>query len=130
MPWCPNCRTEYEGGRSVCTDCGASLVDEEPVTVASEDPVVVLHAATANEARIAEATLEAEGIPAFVQLPGTVLPQHGNIVDDDNPELDVLVPAEEAERASAILNEPPLTDEEFDALEAADSAQPASDAGV
>ena len=28
MPWCPNCRTEYRAGVSVCADCGAALVDE------------------------------------------------------------------------------------------------------
>jgi hypothetical protein len=122
MPWCPNCRTEYEGGRTVCTDCGAALVDEMPATIGSKSPVVVLHANTANEARIAEATLEAEGILAFVQPPDTVLPQHGNIVDDENPELDVMVPAEEAERATAILSEPPLSDEEYDSLELPESA--------
>lgn len=30
MPWCPNCRTEYEEGVEVCADCGAALVDELP----------------------------------------------------------------------------------------------------
>lgn len=30
MPWCPNCRTEYEEGVEVCADCGATLVDELP----------------------------------------------------------------------------------------------------
>ena len=26
MPWCPNCKTEYREGISVCADCGATLV--------------------------------------------------------------------------------------------------------
>lgn len=28
MPWCPNCKTEYQEGIEVCADCGATLVDE------------------------------------------------------------------------------------------------------
>ncbi|MBP5653079.1 MAG: hypothetical protein J6X17_06650 [Lachnospiraceae bacterium] len=30
MPWCPNCKTEYQEGIEVCSDCGATLVDELP----------------------------------------------------------------------------------------------------
>ena len=30
MPWCPNCKTEYQEGIEVCSDCGAALVDELP----------------------------------------------------------------------------------------------------
>lgn len=28
MLWCPNCKTEYREGISVCADCGADLVEE------------------------------------------------------------------------------------------------------
>lgn len=28
MPWCPNCKTEYQEGIEVCADCGATLVEE------------------------------------------------------------------------------------------------------
>jgi hypothetical protein len=120
MLWCPECNTEYEAGRLVCSDCGAILTDEPRPT--DEDPVVVLHAQTANEARIAEATLEAEGISAYVQPPDTVLPQYGNVVDDDNPELDVLVSADSAEEAAAVLNEPPVSEEELAALAEGDTS--------
>lgn len=27
MPWCPNCKNEYKEGITVCSDCGAELVD-------------------------------------------------------------------------------------------------------
>jgi|SRR5579872_2675154 len=122
MPWCPNCKTEYEAGHTVCADCGAALVAAEPQW--DEDaPVVVLHAGTANEARIAEATLQAEGIPAFVQPPDTILPQYGTVIDDDNPELDVLVPAAAAERAAAILNQPPFSEDELAAIEEANELE-------
>lgn len=28
MPWCPNCKTEYQEGYTVCKDCKAELVEE------------------------------------------------------------------------------------------------------
>lgn len=27
MPWCPNCKYEYQDGFTVCSDCGATLVE-------------------------------------------------------------------------------------------------------
>ena len=27
MPWCPNCKAEYQEGYSKCSDCGVALVD-------------------------------------------------------------------------------------------------------
>lgn len=31
MPWCPNCKTEYNKGVNVCVDCGSELVSEQPL---------------------------------------------------------------------------------------------------
>lgn len=28
MPWCPNCKSEYQDGYETCSDCNVSLVDE------------------------------------------------------------------------------------------------------
>src|SRR3982750_592823 len=115
MPWCPKCKLEYESGITTCPDCGAVLVDTPP----EDEPelVVILHAATANEARVAEATLKAEGIDAFVAPPDVVMPQYGNVVGDVTNELDVLVAPENAERAREILNAPPVSDAELEAFE-------------
>jgi hypothetical protein len=33
MPWCPNCKTEYRQGITVCGDCGSELVAEQPTDV-------------------------------------------------------------------------------------------------
>ena len=121
MPWCPVCNTEYDAGRTVCSDCGAALTDTPPTPHA--EPVVVLHAQTANEARVAEATLEAEGIEAYVQPPDTIMPQYGNVADIDNPELDVVVAAESAQEAIEILSEPPVSEEELAALAEASSPE-------
>ena len=35
MPWCPNCKTEYQDGVKECSDCKTTLVDkleDEPVS--------------------------------------------------------------------------------------------------
>ena len=117
MPWCPVCRTEYEAGRTACSDCGASLVEELPPE--APNPVVVLEANSAVEAQIAEATLEAAGIRAYVQAPASLVP-NVDTFGDEPPESEVVVAAEDAERAMAILRELPPSDEEMDAL--ADSA--------
>lgn len=31
MPWCPKCKNEYKDGVTVCTDCGAELVEKNEV---------------------------------------------------------------------------------------------------
>lgn len=30
MPWCPNCKSEYREGFTLCADCGAALVEWQP----------------------------------------------------------------------------------------------------
>lgn len=47
MPWCPNCKNEYKSGITVCTDCGAELVEKEnanliPVLFGQEDEMNLL----------------------------------------------------------------------------------------
>ena len=36
MPFCPNCKYEYEEGVETCPDCGTALVDSLPVPVEQE----------------------------------------------------------------------------------------------
>ena len=105
MPICNNCNTEVEVGQAICPGCGAAVSTEE--TSANGEPVVVLQANTTEEAMAAEVALEAEGIPAYVNEPSM------DAFADESAE--VLVPAELADEAAAVLNEPPMSDEELNA---------------
>ena len=49
MPWCPNCKTEYREGISVCADCGAVLVNELTNEVNKVDLCVLPNDAAANQ---------------------------------------------------------------------------------
>ena len=122
MPWCPTCRFEYVAGRTACSDCGAALVENLPPEAA--DPVVVLEANSAVEAQVAEATLEAVGIPAYVSAPQSLVP-NVDAFGDEPAESEVLVAAQDAERARAVLAEGTLSEEELTNL-----AESASDPRV
>lgn len=116
MPYCLKCKTEYESAYTVCADCGADLVNRPPdERTDGPAPVLVLRANNPQEALIARATLQAEGIPAFVLSGDPALPQSARAVTQ-TPELDVFVPAELAGRAGEILNAR-LSDEELTAAE-------------
>ena len=58
--WCPNCKTEYRDGVTVCSDCGAELVPALPVEF--EDLVRVAAVADETEANLLADFLESEGI--------------------------------------------------------------------
>lgn len=122
MPWCPTCRTEYEPGRTACSDCGAMLVEVLPPP--PESPVVIMEAESAVEAQVVEATLEAEGISAYVSAPQSLVP-NVDAFGDEPPESEVIVAAEDAERARSVLGEGRLSDEEL-----GDLAESASDPNV
>lgn len=47
MPWCPNCKTEYQDGYTVCSDCGSTLV-ESLEQAATEDAAEYIRDAAAS----------------------------------------------------------------------------------
>ena len=84
--WCPECRTEYREGVTVCADCGAALVTAEPPPAKSgrhleyhevsgpflpEDDLVEVMTINAVEAELVAAQLRGAGIPAAVLGTGT-----------------------------------------------------------
>ncbi len=113
MLYCPKCKSEYEAGSTVCADCRVDLVSNLPEFDHSP-PVLALHATTFAEARVAKATLEAEGIPAFVASDDGVLEMlEPGYVSDETVDLDVMVPADRADEARAVLSMPPLSEDEL-----------------
>ncbi len=124
MPWCPDCRIEYDAGVETCVDCGAALTDSLPPEDLGKEPVVVLRASTAHEAQVSAATLRAEGIPAYAGPPDAYIPQLGNPVAGVTPELAVWVPADAADAAVRILSLPPLPEEDLLAAEQSTDPEP------
>jgi hypothetical protein len=84
--WCPECRTEYREGVTVCADCGTALVPEAPAPPARhgdgeghelsgpffpEDDLAEVARINAVEAELVAAQLRGAGIPAAVLGVGT-----------------------------------------------------------
>ncbi len=72
MPWCPNCKTEYEDGIQFCADCKAPLVSEiiEEKWQDLGQPVELIQTNDEFEADIYISKLKANNIPAFLQYSG------------------------------------------------------------
>ncbi|WP_353422979.1 putative signal transducing protein [Christensenella massiliensis] len=75
MPFCPNCRDEYDAGYAVCADCGASLVpalpeepeDEAPPWDSVMQPVFLTSASTSAESAMLSDLLKQNGISVLVR---------------------------------------------------------------
>lgn len=73
MPWCPNCKTEYRAGFTVCADCGAQLVDnladepQAPDIGRPAEPVLLMHCPSTFDADATLALLRSFEIPCFSQ---------------------------------------------------------------
>jgi hypothetical protein len=107
MPYCPNCRSEYEPEIDRCPDCNVLLVDSLPPEDAKADPngrlVDVFVAAGDEEAIIVKGLLESEGIECSLSsdIPHTVMPL--NV--DGLGAVRITVAQEDAERARQIIRE-------------------------
>jgi hypothetical protein len=115
MEQCANCRSNIASNVDVCPNCGANIADT-PLGAVTDDLVVVLQANSAAEAQVAEATLRAEGIEAFVQPVASVSPNIG-VTGEDVPELEVIVASNLAAKAREILNAPAISEEELTEVE-------------
>jgi hypothetical protein len=71
MPYCPECRRQFEDDVDVCPHDNAELVEELPYqTIESDDGTVWIEIAsvgTDDEARLLQGFLEAEEIPAQIE---------------------------------------------------------------
>ena len=70
MPFCPDCKYEYEPEVKICPDCGAVLVDKLPEHPADQEPVKYVFLKDVPSRLYAEmlkGALEEKGIPCFVK---------------------------------------------------------------
>ena len=69
MPFCPKCKTEYNEGIEICTDCGEKLIQELEKPQQPDNPWVDDHEAflvsvnSGFSAAITEGSLKSAGIP-------------------------------------------------------------------
>lgn len=107
MPFCPNCRTEYEKDVDACSDCGSPLVENLPPENPDADPhvslVEVYTAAGDQEALVVKGLLESEGIECSLSsdIPHSVVPL--NI--DGLGMVRISVSEDDAERAQQIISD-------------------------
>lgn len=103
--WCPSCGAEYVAGSQRCSDCRVSLVSQPPDVlrpgVTESDDLVELGGWPRLSAQILRRRLETAGI--------TVMIEWSNPGGDATGTL--LVPEEQAEFASAVVNEIEVDDE-------------------
>ena len=78
MPYCANCKIEYREGFTVCSDCGALLVDDNPMSegvakeipVFDDTPVFLCSLEDGYKADIVLSLLESFGIPVLIKRRG------------------------------------------------------------
>ena len=65
--FCPNCRTEYRQGITVCADCGAKLVEQLSPEVDDRELITVLETGDLAVVALAKSMLEEGGIDYAVK---------------------------------------------------------------
>ena len=67
MPYCPECRYEYQAGVSECPDCSQFLVEALPTRGDRPLRLIEIFRGRSPEVRILEEALREEGIPSLVR---------------------------------------------------------------
>jgi hypothetical protein len=67
MPYCPDCRYEYQTGVDQCPDCESALVEALPSRSGRPLQLIELYRGRSPEVRILEEALRQEGIPSLVR---------------------------------------------------------------
>ncbi len=107
--WCPSCGAEYRAGSTQCADCRVKLVSERPAeldddTLEDAGGLVEIGEWPKIQAQVLRRRLETANVPVMVEWSGT---------PDDRRGI-VLVPEDQADFASAVVNEIDVDDEVSD----------------
>ena len=110
--WCPSCGAEYRVGTSRCADCRVALVTDEPTHLTAADDIddgeddglVEIGEWPKIQAQVLRRRLETASVPVMIEWTGTSDERRGVI----------LVPEDQAEFASAVVNEIDVDDEVSD----------------
>ncbi|HUI48581.1 MAG TPA: hypothetical protein VL119_07780 [Acidimicrobiia bacterium] len=110
--WCPSCGAEYQVGVERCTDCRVALVLEKPTHLvdidddqdAEDDGLVEIGEWPKIQAQVLRRRLETASVPVMIEWTGSADDRRGV----------VLVPEDQAEFASAVVNEIDVEDEVSD----------------
>jgi len=100
--WCPSCGTEYRAGSQQCSECRVALVAEQPEHVPGdaefeddEGGLVELGEWPKLQAQLLRRRLETASVPVMIEWSSDV----------GGPVGTLLVPEEQADFASAVVNE-------------------------
>lgn len=107
MPYCPECRTEFQQGVATCSDCQVDLVDTlaaEPPVGESIEEVVVGSYPTAMEAEMWAELLRNAGIPSRAAPYLADLVAYGLTAGQPH---ELRVRSNDLERARELLGQPP-----------------------
>jgi len=117
MPWCPECRTEYDEGFDTCADCHVPLVEEPPKAALALDlgEPVLLQTMDAIEAEILLAVLQDQQIPAYKKSCGAG--DYMSIFGTSYLSVQIYVPRQLLKEAQEIAQalQPPEIEEEMPA---------------
>jgi hypothetical protein len=106
--WCPSCGAEYEMGSTQCRDCRVALVSERPPGLDDAEDgdgdLVELGEWPKVQAQVLRRRLDSAGVPVMIEWSNTPGDQRGVL----------LVPNEQHEFASAVVNEIDVDDEVTD----------------
>jgi len=130
VPFCPNCRTEYDEGYTVCADCGAHLVDSLPKAPDSKpapaygdeaNRVFLVSACSRESSAMLIDMLNDSAIPAFAQpKEGSCGPEEGSDIFVDRMDYESAV-----EIAASILGDGCIAAEKSGAEDEEASPDPA-----
>ena len=100
MPFCPNCKAEYEKGIQTCVDCEIALVDELPPEPELDEFVKIYSLPGDVYAQMVKEVLEAEDIECI--LKPDMFTSGLQVHATEGTSVDIYVQEHDAEKAKEI----------------------------